>query len=299
MTTLQPASPTTPDRLPSGLRLGPATLAVADRDRSLAFYRDFLGLSVLDATDDAEAPLITLGAGDRPVLRLAVRPGIASLPRDVTGLYHAAILLPDRPALGRVILRLAEARYPFGASDHGVSEALYLDDPDANGLEIYVDRPRETWRWSGDRIEMTTLPLDLQAIVDTIPAGTPRWAPMQAGTRLGHMHLRVGNANEAERFYAGVLGFDVVAAMPSARFMSVDGYHHHLGVNHWESAGGRPRSDDTAGLVRWEIVLPTDAVVTALAERLDAAGHPITTDATGTLAIPDPWGTELIIRKDT
>jgi catechol 2,3-dioxygenase len=281
--------------LPSGLRLGPATLAVADRDRSVAFYRDFLGLTLLSEATEGDRKVLTLGAGEVAVLRLEVHPGVAPLPRDVTGLYHAAILLPDRPALGRVILRLAEARYPFGASDHGVSEALYLDDPDANGLEIYADRPRDTWQWAGERIQMTTLPLDLQAIVDTIPAGDPRWAPMPEGTTLGHMHLRVGNADEAERFYATTLGFDVVAAMPSARFMSVDGYHHHLGTNHWESAGGRRRDPATAGLIRWEIILPTATDVAALADRLEPAGVAVAVSGDA-LTIHDPWGTELVVR---
>ncbi|HEV2529844.1 MAG TPA: VOC family protein [Thermomicrobiales bacterium] len=297
MTSVNSASPPGDSaHLPSGLRLGPATLAVSDRERSLAFYRNFLGLAVLDESTGGDDQLVTLGTDDRSVLRLAVRPGVAPLPRDVTGLYHAAILLPDRPALGRIILRLAGTRYPFGASDHGVSEALYLDDPDGNGLEIYVDRPRHIWTWEGDRVAMTTLPLDLQAVVDTIPSDSPRWAPMPAGTSLGHMHLRVGNADEAERFYADVLGFDVVAAMPSARFMSVDRYHHHLGVNHWESAGGRPRTDATAGLVSWELVLPSATDLDSLADRLGASGHLVHRSSDGSLSIADPWGTVLVVR---
>lgn len=298
MQTYAPASSEANSHSPlaPGLRLGPATLAVADRERSLAFYRDFLGLSLVDEGTRHGEPSLTLGAGGTAVIRLVVRPGITPLPRNVTGLYHAAILLPTRAALGRIILRLAEANYRFGASDHGVSEALYLDDPDGNGLEIYVDRPRVGWTWRNGRVAMTTAPLDLQAIVDVLGDHEPRWAPMPAGTTLGHMHLRVGNAEEAERFYAGVLGFDVVASYPDARFMSVNGYHHHLGANSWETAGARPRSDETAGLLEWEIILPaTEDLVTA-ATRLSAAGLTIDARADGSLDVLDPWQTRLILR---
>ncbi|CAA9543416.1 MAG: Glyoxalase family protein [uncultured Thermomicrobiales bacterium] len=285
-----------PPPLPPGLRLGPVTLAVADRDRSLAFYRDLLGLEVIDDGVHHGEPTVTLGADRRAIVRLVVRPGIDRLPRNVTGLYHAAILLPDRAALGRVILRLAETRYPFGASDHGVSEALYLDDPDGNGLEIYRDRPRAGWTWRDGRIEMTILPLDLDEIVAELDGDEPSRAPMPAGTTLGHMHLRVGDVDEAERFYAGVLGFDVVAGFPGARFFSVDGYHHHLGTNSWESAGGQPRSDATAGLLGWELVLPTMDDLAATATRLSAAGQTVDAHADGSVEVLDPWRTQLVLR---
>ena len=296
-TTVSPAAPLT-DLAPlsPALRLGPATVAVADRDRSLAFYRDFLGLTLLDEGPWQGEPSLTLGAGDQAVLRLVVRPGVGRLPRNVTGLYHAAILLSDRAALARIVLRLAEARYPFGASDHAVSEALYLDDPDGNGLEIYRDRPREDWSWRAGYVQMATLPLDLEAVVAELGDGEPRWAPMPVGTTLGHMHLRVGDADAAEQFYADVLGFDVVAAFPGARFMSVDCYHHHLGANSWESANGRPRSDDTAGLIEWEIVLPDTDALEAVASRLSAAGVPIERRPDGSLAVLDPWQTQLVLR---
>ena len=295
--TMSPAAPHT-DLAPlsPALRLGPATLAVADRDRSLAFYRDFLGLSLLDEGTWQDEPALTLGAGDRAVLRLIVRPGLGRLPRNVTGLFHIAILLPDRAALARIVLRLAEAHYPFGASDHAVSEALYLDDPDGNGLEIYRDRPREDWGWRAGHVQMTTVPLDLESVVAELRDSEPRWAPMPAGTTLGHMHLRVGDADAAEQFYADVLGFDIVAAFPGARFMSVDCYHHHLGVNSWESANGRPRSNDTAGLVEWEIVLPDADALEAIASRLSVAGVPVDARGDGSLTVLDPWQTRLVLR---
>lgn len=298
MQTLASTVPTAPDHTPlaRGLHLGPVTLAVADRDRSLAFYRDFLGLSVIDEGSRHGEPAITFGVGPQAVIRLVVRPGIAPLPRNVTGLFHAAILLPSRAALARVILRLAEARYPFGASDHGVSEALYLDDPDGNGLEIYRDRPRDKWQWRAGQVEMMTLPLDLENVVAELTDDEPRWAPMPAGTSLGHVHLRVGDVEDAERFYADVLGFDVVASLPGARFFSVNGYHHHLGTNSWQSANGQPRSEDTAGLIEWDIVLPTVEDVVAVASRLSAAGVTIDARADGALDVLDPWQTRLVLR---
>ena len=298
MQTLVPTAPSAIDHTPlaRGLHLGPATLAVADRERSLGFYRHFLGLSVIEEGSRHGEPTITLGAGNQSVIRLVVRAGIAPLPRNVTGLYHAAILLPTRAALARVIVRLAEARYPFGASDHGVSEALYLDDPDGNGLEIYHDRPRDQWQWRAGQVQMTTLPLDLENVVAELSNGEPRWAPMPAGTTLGHMHLRVGDVEAAERFYADVLGFDVVAGFPGARFFSVNGYHHHLGTNCWQSASGQPRSEETAGLIEWEVVLPTVEDMVAVAGRLSAAGVTIDARADGSLDILDPWQTRLVLR---
>ena len=298
MQTVSPIVPkSTEERgLPPGLRLGPVTLAVADRQRSLAFYREFLGLSLIEEGTRHGEPDITLGVGGTAIVRLVVRAGIAALPRNVTGLYHAAILLPNRTALARIVLRLAETRYPFGASDHGVSEALYLDDPDGNGLEIYRDRPRDEWVWRDGQIAMTTIPLDLQSIVDEIGDGEPRREPMPAGTTLGHMHLRVGDAAGAERFYADLLGFDIVARVRSARFMSVNGYHHHLGANSWESAGAPPRSEGTAGLIEWEIILPTIDDIVATANRLTAAGITIDARADGSLDVLDPWQTRLVLR---
>lgn len=282
--------------LPPGLRLGPVTLAVADRQRSLAFYRDFLGLSLIEEGTRHGEQTITLGADGTAIVRLVVRPGIAPLPRNVTGLFHAAILLPTRAALARVVLRLAEVRYPFGASDHAVSEALYLDDPDGNGLEIYRDRPRDEWVWRDGQIAMTTIPLDLRSIVDELGDDEPRWAPMLAGTTLGHIHLRVGDAAEAERFYADVLGFDVVARVPGARFLSVNDYHHHLGANSWESTGAHAHSEDTAGLIEWELVLPTIDDMVTTATRLSAAGVTIDARVDGSLDILDPWQTRLVLR---
>lgn len=284
--------------LPTDLTLGAATLAVADRDRSLAFYRDLLGMTLLgeDTTAASGETALALGAGDRTVLRLVVRPGIVPLPRDVTGLFHAAILLPTRRALAEMLFRLGTARYPIGMSDHLVSEALYLDDPDGNGLEIYRDRPRDTWTWDGDQIRMATIPLDVRDVLSEIEPGEAGVTPMPDGTRLGHMHLRVADTGAADRFFRDVLGFDLVARVPRARFYSVNGYHHHVGTNSWESAGGSPRTDATAGLIEWRLIVPDRPALDAVAARLATAGLTAERQDDGSVAINDVTSTRLVLR---
>ena len=281
--------------LPANLTLGAATLVVAERDRSLAFYRDLLGMVLLgEDKSDASAPVLALGAGRRTVLCLLVRPGIARLPRTATGLFHAAILLPTRAALAEVLFRLGTTHYPIGTSDHLVSEALYLDDPDGNGLEIYRDRPRDTWTWDGDQIRMATIPLDLQDVLSEIEPDGAGSAPLPDGTRLGHIHLRVADTDAADRFFRDVLGFDRVARMPRARFYSANGYHHHVGANSWESAGGSPRTGDMAGLVEWSLIVPDRTAIDAVAERLAAAGYASERQPDGAVITTDITGTRLV-----
>jgi catechol 2,3-dioxygenase len=271
--------------------LGPVTLAVAERDRALGFYRDFLGMRVL-GNDDGR---VTVGVEGTPVLVLLPRPGLRPAPRRATGLYHAAILLPGRVELARVLRRLIESGHPFGASDHLVSEALYLDDPDGNGLEIYRDRPRQEWPRRGDGITLATLPLDADGVLRTLQDGAPPWRGMPAGTRVGHVHLKVGDVAEAERFYHGVVGFDVTARVPGAVFLSAGGYHHHLGANMWESAGAPPAPPDAAGLRAFVIFQPDAAALGTVRERLAAAG--VDTRADGDdLVLEDPWRNTIVFR---
>jgi len=270
--------------------LGPVTLAVADRERALAFYRDFLGLRVL--TDDGRA--VTLGVDAAPLFVLLPQPGLRPAPRRATGLYHAAVLLPERVHLAHVLRRLIESGYRFGASDHLVSEALYLDDPDGNGLEIYRDRPRTEWPRRGAQIAMATLALDAEGILGTLRDGAPPWRGMPPGTRIGHVHLKVGDVAAAERFYHEVLGFDVMAYYPGAVFLSAGGYHHHIGANAWESAGAPPAPPETAGLRSFVIYQPDAAAVAWVRARLAAAGV-ATRDDGGGLAFEDPWRNPIVI----
>jgi catechol 2,3-dioxygenase len=271
--------------------LGPVTLAVADQDRSLGFYRDFLGMRVLG--DDGGQ--VAVGVEGAPLLILLPRPGLRPSPRRATGLYHAAILLPERVELAHVLQRLIESGYRFGASDHLVSEALYLDDPDGNGLEIYRDRPREEWPRRGDGITLATLPLDADGVLSMLRDGAPPWRGMPAGTRVGHVHLKVGDVVEAERFYHGAIGFDVTAYYPGAVFLSAGGYHHHLGANMWESAGAPPAPPDAAGMRSFVIYQPDAAALAPVRERLAAAGVAVRADGDD-LLVEDPWRNTIVFR---
>jgi catechol 2,3-dioxygenase len=285
----------TPDgyRLSAALRLGRVRLQVANLERSLAWYGEVLGLRVLSRTPDGAV----LGAhgDDAPLVELRERPGASPQPhRGRLGLYHFAILLPDRAALGRFVAHLARVGERAGASDHLVSEALYLNDPDGLGIEVYADRPRSTWRYDGLRqLAMDTRPLDLDSLVQA--AGGAPWTGMPAGTVMGHVHLHVGDIERAAAFYHAALGLDkVVWSYPGALFMSAGGYHHHLGVNTWAGPGAAPAGENDARLLDWEIVLPRPADADAAASSLQSAGHTATRIEGGWLAA-DPWGTAVRI----
>jgi catechol 2,3-dioxygenase len=280
-------------RLPAELRLGRVRLQVADLERSLDYYTRVLGLRVL-RRDGADATLAAHG-DDTPLVELHERPGAAPVPRrGRLGLYHYAILLPDRAALGRFVAHLAAIGERAGASDHRVSEALYLQDRDGLGIEVYADRPRAGWRVEARQIVMATEPLDLADLVRAA-AGQP-WTGMPAGTRVGHVHLHVGDLDAAAAFYHQGLGLDkVVWSYPGALFLSAGGYHHHLGVNTW-AAGASPAGEDDARLLEWEIILPTAADAGGALASLSGAGYPVE-DAPGGGVVRDRWGTALRIRS--
>jgi catechol 2,3-dioxygenase len=266
--------------------VGTLTLKVADLARSVTFYNQVIGLQVFQQDDQSAV----LGAGSRPILLLEAVPGAARLARHVTGLYHAAILWPDRRSLAIKIAQLASINYPFGYSDHLVSEAFYLDDPDGNGLELYRDRPRSEWTWDNGNVKMASDPIDFDSFFAEIKEGDPALndpaAP--AGTKLGHMHLRVGNISDAEKFYHGVLGFDVVAQMPSALFISAGGYHHHIGMNIWESRNGKPAPEQMAGLREYTITQPDQAELDRLTGQIESAGVTVERGENSALVL-DPW----------
>jgi catechol 2,3-dioxygenase len=258
------------------------TLAIADADRSLAFYRDFLGLEVLHA----EGSRVVLGVAGTTLIILEADPTLRPPSRGTTGLYHVAILLPTRADLAQILKRLVDTGHRFGASDHLVSEALYLSDPDRNGLEIYRDRPKTEWRWRGSRIEMDTIQLDGAGIMRELREVREPWR-MPAGTRIGHIHLKVADLGEAETFYDGVLGFDVTTTYPGALFLSAGGYHHHIGANTWESAGGSPPTPGSTGLRSFTVNLPDATALGHVRNRLAAAGVPLR-DRDGAVAAEDP-----------
>jgi catechol 2,3-dioxygenase len=263
--------------------MGPVALKVKDLDRSLRFYQGALGFSLIDRTGSN----VRVGTSDGKVLlELHGDPSATARPPRTTGLYHVAILLPTRADLGRMLARLIESGIRIGHSDHLVSEALYLSDPDGNGLEIYRDRPRDEWRWRDGQVSMAIDPLDLQGIFDEGKRG--EWTGLPAGTVVGHVHLNVGDLKKAEEFYHGILGFDIVASLPGALFVSAGGYHHHLGLNVWESNGGGTAPKDSIGLHRFTIVVPDTDALAGVRDRLERAGIGFETTADGIETL-DPW----------
>ncbi|MEX0788558.1 MAG: VOC family protein [Anaerolineales bacterium] len=259
-------------------------LRVADLERSLGFYTSALGFEIHDRRPGGAS----LGAPGADLLELVELPGAPPKPEGATGLYHYAILLPSRADLGRMLRHLIDTRTSLqGASDHLVSEALYLADPDENGIEIYRDRPRAEWPVQGDRVRMATDPLDADGILGEAAREGQPFAGLPAGTTIGHMHLQVGDIPTAEQFYVQGLGFDVVATMPSALFVSAGGYHHHVGMNTWTSRG-QGAVTGTAGLGEFEIVFPDAASRDAAAQRVQANGKPASVPAEAPV-VHDPW----------
>jgi len=279
-------------RLPPTARPGRVVLQVADLERSLAYYGGALGLRVLTRDDDRA----TLGAGDgaRVLVELRELPGARPVPRrGRLGLYHFALLLPDRAALGRFLAHAAGLRAIDGMSDHLVSEALYLTDPDGLGIEVYADRPREEWRVRDGQIEMATEPLDVESVL-AAGGGVP-WDGAPAGTTVGHVHLHVGDLERAKAFYHLGLGLDqVVWSYPGALFLSAGGYHHHLGVNTW-ARGAEPAGPGDARLLEWELLLPAAQDAAAAIASLAAAGAVVDTAPDGGTT-RDPWGVGLRVR---
>jgi catechol 2,3-dioxygenase len=280
-------------RLPDETRPGAVRLQVSDLERSLEFYRRVLGLSVVGRRHRE----IELGAaGDSTALVVLVeRPGVRPVPRPAAlGLYHFAILLPDRASLAAFVVHLADIGTHAGMSDHAVSEAIYLSDPDGLGIEVYADRPRSAWEHRDRQIVMTTRPLNVRALLAEAGGGDS-WAGMPPGTVIGHVHLHVGDLEEAAAFYHAALGFDkVVWDYPGALFLSAGGYHHHLGTNTWSP--GAPAAEDQARLLSWDLVVPRVEQAAAAARSLADAGYSVTSEgASGTWRADDPWGTTLRI----
>jgi catechol 2,3-dioxygenase len=279
-------------RLPDGTRLGRVRLQVADLSRSLMFYEQVLGLRQV-SSGGARAVLAAEG-DDAPLVELRERPGARAVPRRGSlGLYHFAILLPDRPSLGRLVRHLEDMGVRAGAADHLVSESLYLQDPDNLGIEVYADRPRSTWRRIGRELMMATDPLDVPGLLRE--AGNTRWTKMPAGTTIGHVHLHVGDLEQASSFYSEALGLDrMVWHYPGALFLAAGGYHHHLGTNTWAGTGATAPSDQDARLLEWTIELPDQASLAAAAESLIQSGYSGDwTEANTQLVARDPWGTQV------
>ena len=275
-----------------GTNIGVVTLRVANLERSRRFYEGVLAFQPLTE----EPGNVVLGGQDKqPLLELIEVPGAAPQPHRATGLYHVAILFPTRPDLGRELLRLIEAEWQIGQGDHLVSEALYISDPDGNGLEIYQDRPRSTWQWANGSVKMATDPVDIRGLVEDGTHKAEAWNVIPAGTRVGHIHLQVGNIPEAKHFYHDILGFDVTAQLPGALFVSAGGYHHHIGLNTWQSQGGKPTPANHAGLEKYVIAIPTHEGLQEVKNRLVAHNVPFEEQENG-IRVNDPWGNVIVLK---
>ena len=281
-------------RLPDEVRLGPVRLQVADLDRSLEWYQRVLGARLVRRGEETA----TLGTeGGATLIELRERAGARPVPRrGRLGLYHFAVLLPDRAALGRFLRHLGELGERAGMADHLVSEAVYLTDPDGLGIEVYADRPRENWRQEGGQLAMTTDPLDVEDLLRA--GGGERWTGLPAGTVIGHVHFFVGDLARAEDFYHAGLGLDkTVWSYPGALFLAAGGYHHHVGTNTW-AAGAPAATDEDARLLEWELVVPSAAEAERAAASLAAAGWAVERVPGGALA-QDPWGTAVRVRGES
>jgi catechol 2,3-dioxygenase len=310
---IDPAAPRDPEELtaagrpvareiPAATRPGRVHLLVGDLERSLAFYTRTIGLTIFDAglrSEFASGPAARLGVGERELLVLHEQAGIEPA-HGYCGLYHFALLVPERADLARWLAHAARERVALtGFSDHYVSEAIYLNDPDGHGIEIYWDRPRPHWEGQVAG-RMTTLPLDMQSLLGELadPAREP-FAGIAVGTAVGHVHLRVADIAATVAFYRDLLGLGLMAAVGGqAAFLSAGGYHHHVGVNTWESAGAGQPPEDAPRLLRAELVLPTAAERDRLAERLPASGREPHEDGDSVLAL-DPSGNPIALTHAT
>ncbi|NOX60867.1 MAG: VOC family protein [Chloroflexi bacterium] len=253
--------------LPATTHIGRVRLKIADLDRSLRFYGDHLGLQVVRRENDS-AHLAARADGPILIILTAI-PNAQPKPRRSTGLYHVAIRLPDRPALARVFKRLVDLGWPFqGFSDHKVSEAIYLADPDGNGLELYRDKPRSAWPWKDKQIAMSTDPLDVEALLNEAEADPQPWRGIHPDTDIGHVHLHVRDLLEAEAFYRDVLGLDVMQrTYPGALFFAAGGYHHHVGVNTWIGRHAAAPPSNAVGMEYFTLMVPDRSAIETIARR--------------------------------
>ncbi len=280
-------------RLPATLRLGAVELIVGDLERSITFYQDALGLRLRHrdslcarlGVDDEDLVVLHEDRQGRPAGRHA-------------GLYHFALLFASREELAHAALRLAATGIPIdGASDHGVSEAIYLSDPDGNGIELYADRPREQWpapSGADQRVGMYTMALDMRSLLAVADGQEPR-RHAAAGLTVGHVHLHVGDVQRSLAFYRDLLGFEVMALLPSAAFVAAGGYHHHLGFNTWRGQDVSFAPPHSVGLHHWTVLLDTADQVAALRVRVSEAGHDATGHGGG-FSVRDPSGNVVLIR---
>ncbi|PTM42660.1 VOC family protein [Bosea sp. 124] len=271
------------------LRIGQAALRVRDIERVSAFYRDVLGLSVLARG----AAGVTMGTGEGALLMLESRPGASLEPPTQAGLFHTAFLMPARKDLARWLVHVARNRTPLtGFADHSVSEAVYLDDPEGNGIEVYADRPPERWRWDAGSVVMGTQRLDVDDILSLTDTRASDYAGAPDGLRIGHVHLRVGDVAAGDRFYRDLVGLEPTLRREAASFLSSGRYHHHLALNTWNSAGAGMRDGTATGLDWFSLVSAGGERLAEMHQRIVTGGS-VATPLSGGFETIDPWGTRV------
>lgn len=285
-------------KLPPKSHIGSVGLNVADLERMTAFYAGGVGLEPLSTGDDAAV----LGSRGTPLIELVTRPDLPPAGKGSAGLYHTAVLFEERSALAAALYATATsgAGSFTGSADHLVSLAFYFNDPEGNGVELYWDRPREEWQWTEGEVAMDSLPLDPNRFIAEFREGAGELAaPRGADASIGHVHLKVGDIPRARAFYVDTLGLDVtMGGWPSALFTSAGGYHHHVGMNIWESRGAEPRTP-SLGLESFEIVVPVVSAIEELKERLERSGIGLEDDLSDRSAVSfrDPWNTLVKVKS--
>ena len=283
--------PTFANRTP--MRIGMVTLRVRNLDLVADYYRDAIGLTVMART----AMGALLGSGGVRLLNLQRRESAPREARNAAGLYHTAFLMPTRKDLARWLVHAAKNKIPLsGFADHLVSESVYLDDPEGNGIEVYADRAPETWKWDAGSVAMATDQLDIDGLLALTDTRTTNYPKAPDDLRIGHMHLRVGDLEQADRFYSATLGFDPTRKRSGAAFLSSGRYHHHLGLNVWQSSGAGPRDDTATGLAWFSLEIAAPEILQSQEQRLRQAGAPAAAIENG-IETADPWGTKLRLIK--
>lgn len=265
-------------------------LKVENLERSLTFYREVIGFQLLERTGNRA---ILTADGKTPLLSIVQPANAIPKPPNTSGLYHYALLLPTRSDLAKVLQHFIQRNYPLGASDHLVSEALYLNDPDGNGIEIYADRPSSTWRLENGEVVMATEPLDAENLL--AESRGERWSGLPKDTIIGHIHLHVAELKETEEFYCRGLGFDVVSRYYQAVFISTGGYHHHIALNTWNGVGAPTPPANSVGLNWFSLVYPTDEARKKAVEQLRLIGAGVK-EEDGIFLTKDPSGNRIQLR---
>lgn len=290
--------PQTQTRIDAGTKMGPVHYTVSDLERLSDFYREILGFALIEQSDET----VSLGAGGRELLRLTKDPGARRV-RGTTGLYHTAFLVPARWDLAHLVLRIAESRTPIqGTSNHGTHLAIYLPDPEGNGIELAWDFPQEAWPMKDGKMSFESMPrqgVDIDELMTELKRDPADWPGLPADTSVGHVHLHVSDLESSERFYHGVLGFDITMKSYEfgALFVSAGGYHHHIGGNIWRGVGAPSAPTDALGLRTFSVILPDDAAMDRVRARLAEERVESTSTKEG-LLVRDPSGIGLILSVD-